>query len=279
MPTGRRAPRFVPIERLSGWRRIAVGMWDRPTASTVYGEQRLDARAALALVAELRARHPGARPTVAHVFVKAVGDLLRAMPDANVMLRRGRFFRREDAAVFMQVAIPDVDDLGGIKISHVDRKSLLDLAVEVEARAARVRDHSDPALERAKRSVQGAPPWLMGGLVRLADVLSHDLGLDLSSLGAAPDAFGGAMVTNIGSFGLPHGYAPLVPASRVPMVFCVGAVRDEPVVDEGQVVARPTLTVCGTFDHRVFDGLQLARISRHVRHRFEDVGWLREERR
>jgi pyruvate dehydrogenase E2 component (dihydrolipoamide acetyltransferase) len=45
------------------------------------------------------------------------------------------------------------------------------------------------------------------------------------------------MVANIGSIGLDETYPPLVPLSRVPLVVAMGAVRDEPVVEGGEVVA------------------------------------------
>jgi pyruvate/2-oxoglutarate dehydrogenase complex dihydrolipoamide acyltransferase (E2) component len=75
------------------------------------------------------------------------------------------------------------------------------------------------------------------------------------------DGFGSAMVTNVGMFGLPHGFAPLVPFSLVPIVLTIGEVRDAAVVEAGEVVVRPVLTVGVTLDHRVLDGYQAGRLA------------------
>lgn len=268
---------FKRLKKLTGWRRVAMGMWRRPTESHVYGEQKLDFSKALPLIDELRERSD-LKVSPLHVFVKAVGDMFHVYPEYNVMLRRRRFYMRQTADVFMQVAIREGGgDLGGIKVEAVDRKTILDLAREVAVRAAKVRAREDKDLEKTKSALQRLPPELMPAVVRLTDVLSNDLGLNLSFLGVKPDAWGGAMVTNIGSLGLPHGYPPLVPASRTPILFCIGALRDEPVAIDGKVEVRPMMTVTGTFDHRVFDGLQLANMCRHLKDRVESPEWLLDE--
>jgi pyruvate dehydrogenase E2 component (dihydrolipoamide acetyltransferase) len=75
------------------------------------------------------------------------------------------------------------------------------------------------------------------------------------------------MVTNVGGFGVTHGYAPLVPFARTPALLTVGAIVDKPVAREGRVIVAPVLTVGGTFDHRFIDGFQAAKLSR----RFQDI--------
>ena len=268
---------FTRLKRLSGWRRVAVGMWGRPSDPTIYGELDLNVEKVLLLMKKIRETYE-VKISPMHVFLKSVGDMFREYPDFNVMLRRNRFYQRATADVFLQVAIKEgKGDLGGIKIAQVDRKTLVDLTREIFSRAERVRARQDKDLERTKRSMSGLPPFLMPFAVRLTDILSNDLGINLSFVGLKPDAWGGAMVTNIGSFGLQHGYAPLVPATRTPAVFAVGAIRDMPVAVDGQVVVKPMMKVTGTFDHRIFDGFQVAKIVNHVVDRFENPEWMWDE--
>ena len=70
------------------------------------------------------------------------------------------------------------------------------------------------------------------------------------------------MVTNVGVFGLPHAFAPLVPFSRVPIVVTIGSVRDAPVADGGAIVVRPQVSIGVTLDHRVLDGYQAGKLAR-----------------
>ena len=62
------------------------------------------------------------------------------------------------------------------------------------------------------------PAALRRVVMRGVETLIYDAGWDLSRFGVPRDAFGSAMVTNVGIFGLPHAFAPLVPFSRVPIV-------------------------------------------------------------
>jgi pyruvate dehydrogenase E2 component (dihydrolipoamide acetyltransferase) len=49
----------------------------------------------------------------------------------------------------------------------------------------------------------------------------------------------------------------------------VGAVKDQPAVVDGEVVARPTLTITATIDHRFIDGAELATLAKIVRNGIE----------
>jgi pyruvate dehydrogenase E2 component (dihydrolipoamide acetyltransferase) len=79
------------------------------------------------------------------------------------------------------------------------------------------------------------------------------------------DPFGSVMVTNVGMFGIDTGYAPLYPRGGPPVVVLVGAIGDEPACEGGQVVARPTLRLHATFDHRFIDGFHAGVLARTVR--------------
>jgi hypothetical protein len=55
--------------------------------------------------------------------------------------------------------------------------------------------------------------------------MNVNLGLTLPCVGARPDSFGHYILTNIGSFGIQQGFAPLVPPMRVVGITCAGAIR------------------------------------------------------
>ena len=88
--------------------------------------------------------------------------------------------------------------------------------------------------------------------------------------GMPEDAFGSAILTNVGTLGLDTAYVPLVPYSRVPILLAPGAVKDAPVVDNGQVVAGKVMNVNATFDHRFIDGFHASVLSSTLREMMED---------
>jgi pyruvate/2-oxoglutarate dehydrogenase complex dihydrolipoamide acyltransferase (E2) component len=51
----------------------------------------------------------------------------------------------------------------------------------------------------------------------------------------------------------------------------VGAIKMQPIcLDDGSIVARRTLRLCGTFDHRVVDGFHLAQLSKELKSLLEE---------
>jgi pyruvate/2-oxoglutarate dehydrogenase complex dihydrolipoamide acyltransferase (E2) component len=63
-------------------------------------------------------------------------------------------------------------------------------------------------------------------------------------------AQGSFTVTSLGHRGISH-FFPVISTATC---FGVGAVRDEPVAERGEVVIRPLLTLSFSFDHRLIDG-------------------------
>ena len=57
---------------------------------------------------------------------------------------------------------------------------------------------------------------------------------------------------------------------RTAALLTVGKIRDEVIPIDGRPAVRPVLTLGGTFDHRVVDGLELGRISVRLREILED---------
>jgi pyruvate dehydrogenase E2 component (dihydrolipoamide acetyltransferase) len=65
-------------------------------------------------------------------------------------------------------------------------------------------------------------------------------------------------------------YGPLSPLYRIPVLALVSEVTERAVVVDGEVVARPMLTITATLDHRYLDGAHAVRLARSVRAYLED---------
>ena len=78
-------------------------------------------------------------------------------------------------------------------------------------------------------------------------------------------------VSNLGMFGIRFGM-PVINLSEPILVF-IGAVEDRPIVDHGQVVVRPMMTLSIAYDHRVTDGVGAAKFTRSLKNCLESRVW------
>jgi len=255
----------------SSFRKIALGTWRTAYDPTIYGTLVLRMDRALDYIARFRAR-TGRHLTVSHLMAKASAMALQACPEANAVLRWNRLYLRKRIGVFFQVLMTDggKPDLSGATLHDLERKSLPEIVEEFEQKVTTVREGRDPALEKTRGTFRRVPYLLLGPLLRALSFLCYTLNLDLRWLGIASDPFGSLMITNVGSLGLDTAFAPLVPFSRVPLLFALGEARDAVVVEDGQPVVRKVMSVNATMDHRVIDGFHAARISEVLRAWMED---------
>lgn len=251
-------------QRVQGWRKLAGAAWRAPSDPQFYGDLELDAGALLSYIDQVR-QATGEHITVTHLVGKAVAHGLAEVPRLRVRLAHGREHDRESLDVFFIVAAPGGGELTGVKIKAADRKSAAEIAAEVNHRCAAIEGGSDPELGRGKAMLARLPPVALRAALHLGAWLTSDLNLDLSRLGMPRQAFGAAMITSVGMWGVGHAYSPLAHYYRVPVLVLVGEARKRPVVIGDEVVARPVLTLTATFDHRYVDGYDAAQFAAAVR--------------
>jgi pyruvate dehydrogenase E2 component (dihydrolipoamide acetyltransferase) len=242
---------------LTGWRKIANALWRAPDDPQIYSAFELDATPTSGLFQ--RARQQGQHITATHVVGRAVAQALVAVPDLNVRLVRDRAVPREGIDVFFITSVAKGRDLTGIKIADADRKSVVDVAKELRVRSQRAKTGTDPDFARIKHTMEALPRPILRLALQIAARVSGDRGWSLPSIGLAGSPFGSAMVSSVGMFGLPMGFAPLVWMYRVPLLVLVGEITPKPVAIGSSVLVRPVLPITATIDHRYVDGAHLAK--------------------
>ena len=250
--------------RVQGWRKLAGAAWGRPSDPQFFGDLELDAGALLSYIEDVR-RLSGVHLTMTHLIGRAVAHGLVAVPKLQVRLAHGREYPRDSVDVFFIVSSEGGQDLTGVKIHDADRKSAIEIAGEVTRRCATIQAGSDPDLGRSKAMLSKLPPRALRAALHIGAWLTSDLNLDLSRLGMPRQAFGGAMITSVGMWGIGHAYSPLAHYYRVPLLVLVGAVRKAPVAVGDEVAVRSMLTLTATFDHRYVDGFHAAQFAEAVR--------------
>jgi len=262
--------------KIHGWRKLAGSFWGPPNDPQFYGDLELDAGNLLEYLHAVRER-TGTHVTVTHAVGRAVAHALDCVPDLRVRLAHGREYARESTDVFFIIAA-DGGELTGCKVERADEKSMVEVAEELESSQQAIASGADESFGKAKRMLQVLPPRVLRSAMNLSAWLTSDLNLDLPVLGVRRQAFGSAMITSIGMWGISRAYSPLAGYYRVPVLVLVGAVTQRPVAVSGQVVVRPMLTLTATFDHRYADGFQAAKFAQAVQDycahpdRFEPAG-------
>jgi pyruvate dehydrogenase E2 component (dihydrolipoamide acetyltransferase) len=254
------------LENPSSFRKIAAVAWKNMHDASVYGHLPLDAEPLEAWIAAERER-TGQRVSFTHCVARAIAVTLKRNPDANCMVRGGRLYRRKQVDVFLQVALnmgEDVAlgkaDLSGVVIRNADQLAVHEIESTLKAKVAKLRAGKDAAFSKTKSLTDRLPPWLLRHVLKLVDRIQYDWNLKVPWLGIPPDPFGGAAVSSVGMLNVPWGYAPFFPFGRICCQLCVSSVREEPVVRDGKVEVGRILHVTVTFDHRVLDGVQAARL-------------------
>lgn len=253
-----------PLRKLSTWRQISLATWERPQDPSVYSQLEID-------VSRIQ-NQAGEKLTITPFVIKAVAMTLAHFPEINVLIRRGRLYQREEVDVFVQVFVEEKGsaDLSGVKIRNPHQKSLTTIAEELSAQAKKIREGKDPNMQQTKQSLKLLTPRLLKWSLKFLERLSYDWNINPSFLNAPQDPFGGAMVTNVGMFGLKTGWAPLVPFSRTPILLLLGAISDQPVVQNGAIVIKPILNIGVTIDHRIIDGYMGGKAAGYLKELLEN---------
>jgi len=259
------------IKDLPAFRKISIGTWRTAYDPSVYGTMEIEMDAAMDYLRRFRAA-TGLRLTPSHMMARVMAAALERIPDANAIMRWSRIYRRKHINIFFQVAMTDEGDdkvdLSGAVLRDVDKMDLATIITDFEEKVAKVKRREDPTLEKTRKSFRRMPAWAMHRLLRFTAFLLYTL--NWKAPGMPRDAFGSVMITNIGSLGLDVAYVPLVPFSRVPILLAMGAVKDAPVVRDGELVVGQVMKVSATFDHRFIDGFHAAVMSKVIHEWFAD---------
>ncbi len=261
------------IERHPGsFRRVAAAMWSRPTDPTIYGSMDVDVSSTLAFLADANRNGSAPKLTITHVVARAVARAFAENPDLNCKVRfGGRLERRTTVDLFVSVSTDDGRDLSGVRVDAADALGLGELARALGREVRAVRDGSDAKYGKSRDLLARLPWWLTGPMLRLTDLATNELHVHLPAQGMPRDPFGTAVITNVGRFGIDTAFAPFLPLGRSAMLLLLSEIKERPTVVDGQVVARPTLRLCATFDHRIVDGAGAGRLAASIRRHVERV--------
>ncbi len=253
------------------------GVYDAPRESTIYADISVDAAPLEAFLAERRAAgHP---TTVTAIIANAAARAMQLVPEANVVMRRGRPRPRDEVTTWVYGTTESGRVTGGpIRHGPVDGP-----LIELDAIQSRIDSFSrrkDKRAERHGQSIYGRlgrrrPSTIRRGAQWLSWWL-HDRRRSVRRMGLDDAGFGSVGITNVGSIGIDTAPAiPIPPMSRHAIMLSIGAIHDHPWARDGQVVAGRRLPITAALDHRFFVGVMAGRIMQTFQEGLTDPEVLR----
>ena len=242
------------------FRRLAIGAWRSPTDPKVYTKLKCD----ITHLNDFFSVKSDPPVTYIHFFTKVMGLVFQRFPDLNQVLIRNRLYQRKAVTAFIHthLRMDHGYDLLGVTINDVDRRSLIDIAEDVDTQVKQLRKGGIKPMENAKRIIMTVPSYLYQVMVSVLDFFMYTLNIDFSFAGLPKDSYGSFAVTAVGSFGFEEVYVPLFPFSRLPLIMAVGKPVKEWVYDGQQANLKTYITLTFTMDHRYFDGAHIAKPMR-----------------
>lgn len=256
------------MAKLVGWRKIASAMWGPPDDPQIYGALEFDATPLLEVIEKARAA--GHRVTVTHLVGRSIALALAAVPDFNVRIHGSKMIPRESVDIFYITAVEGGRSLSGVKVENTDKKSVFEVATELSARAKKMKAGDDPEFAKTKKTMEALPRQGLKAAMRFSAWVSGDRNRSIKALGVKKQPFGSAMVTSVGMFGIPQGFAPLARFYRMPLLILVGEITDKPVAVDGKVKVKPMLPITATIDHRYADGWHISQLLKPFKAYFAD---------
>lgn len=251
--------------KTSNWRKTAIAIYKAPRDGKIYGTYEVDATALLSYIK--KKKEQGTRITVTNVVTAALARALYYdVPEINCFVRRGKLIQREHVDVFLAVATKG-KNVTGLTIRNVEEMTLQEIA-RFQQEKLNARNQKPKRKSSDIRNSIGKIPWpfrvLVVGFIKW---WIFDNGFPLPFVKMKKNAFGSIALSNIGVFGLSTGYMALWPIANLPAVFAMGAIKEKPVVIDGEITIRPMLPISGTFDHRIMEADKIGVLKDGVEHR------------
>ena len=250
--------------KTSNWRKTAIAIYKPPRDGKVYGTYEVDATNLLRYIDKQKKK--GIRITVTNMLTSAVAHtLFYDIPEMNCFVRRGKLIQRKHVDVFLAVARKG-KSVTGMIIHNAESMSVKELSEYQKNKLNSINKGKKDSINIANSI--GKIPWPLRGLVvKFIKWWIFDMGFRFPFVKLNQDPFGSISISNIGVFGLDTGYMALFPIANYPAVLAMGAIKEKPVVIDGEIVVRPMLPVSGTFDHRIMEADKIGMLKDGVEHR------------
>ena len=249
------------------WRRMAAAIYARPVDGKVSGFYDLDMTEVNKAIEEWNLR-ADTSINVMHFFMCALGHTMKYYaPELNCYIKWGDIVERDTVTISTAVLVGK--SLTTVKIKDTHLKNVRQVSQEtIQFVKAKRAGQDDKTV--TQHSLSKIPWPVRSWVFKSIRWLAYECGWTIPGIGLSKDAFGSALVSNIGSLGLDYGIPALMPASNLSFVQAIGYVKEKAVVKDGEVVVQAVLPISATFDHRIVDGVHISQYLVGLKHYFEN---------
>lgn len=251
------------------WRLVANTVFGPPKDGKLYGTMDIDITETDKYIwSERKAKR---KITMTSVVIAAVAHTLAEdTPEINCFIRRGRIIPRDYIDIGTAVLLKGGEAMSTVMIKGAHKKSIYDIAMELREKALNARQGDEDKAMDSKHALSKIPWPFRKWVYLLIRLVIYGFGFKIKSLGISEEAFGSMVVTNVGTLGLTNSFPALMPMAKLPAVIAIGKIEKRPIVIKDKVEIRIILAGSAAFDHRLVDGIQIARFVKGVIRRIQN---------
>jgi len=251
------------------WRLVANTVFGPPKSGKLYGTMDVDITETEEYI--WLERKEKRKITMTSIAIAAIArTLAEDTPEINCFIRRGKVIPRNYIDVSTAVLLKGGEAMSTVIIKEADTKSVLEIANELKEKAFEARQGDEDDAMDSKHALAKIPWPFRKWIYLLIRFIVYGLGLKIQSIGISDRSFGSITLTNVGSIGLTNSFPALMPMAKLPAVIAIGKIEKRPVVIKDEIVIRTILAGSAAFDHRLVDGIQIARFTKGVIHRIQN---------
>jgi hypothetical protein len=242
------------LGELHPYRRLMQFVMPTRTESLVFMESKVRAERLEAYLEEARAAFGG---NVTHAAVAAVAIGLARNPELNRFVSGRRLYQRDGRWITFaakRVKADKTSALSEVKVRIRDGETFAGLCQrlneQIQVERSGVATTADEQFELFNSLPRFALRPLQA-LLRRLDYYNLLPGTFIADDGMYTSCF----LANLGSLGMDAAFHHLYEWGNCPLFMMVGATKDEPVVERGELAVGRVMTIRWTYDERIADGL------------------------
>lgn len=260
------------------YRRMMSFLMRGRNEAAVYFEHRIDLTRTLPWLAQRRNPNlPAAQqPKLFHLILYALASILHDRERVNRFTVGHRTYQRN--GVFLSFAakkaMTDDAPLATIKRRFDKGESFDALVASLTGDIVEARSDKPSHIDKELNVLLKLPGFLLAFLIGVLKRL-YKWGLAPRSFVDTDPMYASAFVANLGSIGLDAAFHHLYEHGTCPLFMTIGRVVDAPLVIDGKLEVRPTVTLRFTYDERIEDGLYAAKTLELLSQRIADpASWI-----
>jgi len=149
-------------------------------------------------------------------------------------------------------------------VEDVDKLTIEDVAEEIDRKGRKIKQLKDEDYHKRTNAMKHLPVFILSILHFINLLVSTWMGKPVVSGGIEANPMGGAVISNVGIFGVKDGSAPVVAGGFSPCSITINQVTERPIVKDGKIQIAPTVILNVNIDHRYLDGSRAKTLSKII---------------